>query len=145
MAEPLSIATGVTSLVFTTFKLARSTKDFLDSIAGAPTTIKTIWSDVDALSLVLHELQTLLEEPQTARMLAYSRMVDILPGPLDNFTDCLNRLKNAVAKYVQPSGVARRNWRRVTWTFREKEFADLQQRLGNCKESLMLGISMLTL
>jgi hypothetical protein len=100
MAEPLSIATGVTSLVFTTFKLARSTKDFLDSIAGAPTTIKTIWSDVDALSLVLHELQTLLEEPQTARMLAYSRMVDILPGPLDNCTDCLNRLKNAVSSTV---------------------------------------------
>lgn len=142
--DPLSISAGVVGLAGFTVHSLRKTKEFIDSIQGAPRAVNALSSDIDALHQIVEKLTTNVDEAESDET-RYRTLVP-LEKPLQNLTDVIESLTTLIRPYTKPTSHAGRfKWRRISWSFKEKEIAGLQIRLISCKATLELALSFIHL
>jgi len=146
MADPLSITTGVFTLVLSALQAAQQTKAFIEGIRGAPRAVNALLSDLAALSNVLGTLENFLKNENQSRSPNKARIVVVLQSPLNNCMKSLNDIKREIEPFVKPlSGTNTSKWKAFIWTFREKDIIALQRALVSSQSLLDSAVAVVSL
>ena len=140
MADPLSAITAVALAAHT----LRRTCEFTQGILGAPSNIRTIKCDLDALQIVIEHLQKLLCDPRFTLAEDTGTLISLVQTPLQNCA----LLCDDIYRRIEPCVKALDNgltskWRGVArFKFRENETRAIQQDLASAKATLMAGVDL---
>ena len=150
MAEAVGFASGVITLVATAYTSCQVTYNAIRSIQDAPKHISILVSDLEDFYLVLGTLQALLNDEETSQGVTQPATSSNLSKVV---TDCIavfNGISCIVNEYqdlskAPKSKSASRTWRRVRWTFKEKEIERMKRNLVACKVTLNMAVSVANL
>lgn len=146
MTDPLSVTFGVVGVAAVVLHSARRLREFIDSIAGAPKAVSRLSVDVSAIENILEVLDSKVKNPDFARNHGLTQMIQLLEAPLRNCEGVLKVISDKLRPYVKlGNGTKLSRWRSFTWTYREKDFQDLQALLVSYKATLEIAISTVTL
>ena len=143
MADPLSIAAGVTGLLGFALHGSRRMVEFIESIRDAPKDIAAISADLKALYEVLASLAGMQDQfDRNPTMSSYLRVP--LENCVDIFTDFTTTLNQYVAT-TRDGTVKVRTWKNIVWAFKEKEINLFRDTVLAYKASLSLAVGTMTL
>lgn len=146
MVEPLSIVAGIVSLTKVAVQSALQTKQFIDRIQGAPHALKNLSSDLNALYLVLGTLQAYLDNPRVNADPVYAAFMPMLSEPLSNCVSAFQDITKLINPFIKSTGDPNQSeWRKLKWTFREREVMNMQTILISYKHSLDIAIAVANL
>ena len=146
MTDPLSVTFGVVGTAAVALNAVKKLKSFIDGIEGAPRAINHISNDLDALKHVLESLETTIKTTDSTNADARAGVLKLLGEPLHNCGGVADLISQKLNPFVKPTGSSRKNkWKALVWSYREKEFKDLQVLLLSYKSSLEIALSAATL
>jgi len=142
MADPLSIAAGVTGLLGFALHGSRRMVEFIESIRDAPKDIAAISADLKALYEVLASLAGMQDQfDRNPTMSSYLRV------PLENCVDIFTDFTTTLNQYIvttRDGTVKVRTWKNIVWAFKEKEINLFRDTVLAYKASLSLAVGTMT-
>lgn len=145
MPEPLSIAVGVTSLLANSYKFSKDIYELIDGIQSAPNHIRNISDDLKALYSTLGTLDSLLRDEHISRNTLIRDLSANLEEALKNCVRVFREVGLVVNEYVGADGTTSSGvWRKMKWTFKEKEVGALRDHLITYKATCMMAINTAT-
>lgn len=145
MVEPLSIATGVISLLSNSYKFSKDIYELIDSVQSAPKHIRDVSDDLKALYTTLGILDCLLRDEQIARNALIRDLSVNLEEALKNCVRVLREIGLVVNAFVGADGTAKTSsWSRTKWPFKGKEARGLRDHLATYKATCMMTINTAT-
>src|SRR6266487_4786899 len=145
MAEVVSLAASLLTLVSTAFNTCQTAYNTINAIATAPKQIGVISQDIEDIYLTLRALNDHIcrdyMQLQTESQLA----------PRENLVKVLERCLpvlasvNKLINNYKPRGLVVRIWKRVIWAFQEKKIDQARADLNKCKVNLNLAIAVANL
>lgn len=146
MTDPLSISFGVIGVAAVTLHSARRLREFVQSIDGAPKAISRLTVDISAIVNILEILDTKLKSSALIRNHGYTQIMQLLEQPLRNCGDVLKVISDKLQPYVRIGDNTKPSrWKSFVWSYREKDFQDLQTLLLSYKATLEIAINTATL
>ena len=141
MADPLSIATGVTGILTAAAQVSSILLDFKRSIGGAQDMAKTVMLEINDLTTILSQLQNFIiarEQCESTRtsLLRLDQIVTIVSGCVLTFSELRTLLDNMKSTEMQLID-------KVKWVRRQAEIKGLTSRLNTHKTSLSLMLDVL--
>lgn len=145
MADPISIISGLTTVVATVWSLGKQLCDLIEGMKNAPRNIENITGELKGLHVVLGVLHGLL--PQLDANKNNPDLVPIFEVLQSNLDDCCHDLQDLfekLAQYSNPSGetnVKKRSWAAFRWQFKEKEIKELRDHLAAYKMTVNVALA----
>ncbi|KAK6427934.1 hypothetical protein LTR95_015929 [Oleoguttula sp. CCFEE 5521] len=136
MPEPLSITTGVASLISVGFKTVWELTEFIGKVKDAPQEVVRTRDELAAINHGLCQLQDLLQKPKIDNAMRKSKKAigDILESCKGTFEEV------AKEAYRLDTGV----WRKLGWVASQGKMQQLCMRIESNKTSLSLILEILT-
>ena len=142
MIDPLSITFGVVGTVGVALSAVTKLKLFIDGIEGAPTAVKYISDDLKTLKDVLESSENTVQTTDSTNAHARAKVFRLLQEPLKNCKGAADLISQKLSPFVKPKGSSSKcKWKAVVWSYREKDFKDLQFLLLSYKSSLEIALS----
>ena len=141
MADPLSLATGVTSVLIAAAQITSVLVGFRRSVNGAPHMARTVIMEIKDLTTILSQLQDFIlgrelgERTRTA-LLRLDHMVAIVSSCVLTFSELTALLDTVKTEDMRAID-------KVKWVRRQAEVQSLTQRLNTHKISLSLVLDIL--
>lgn len=141
MADPLSIAAGVTSVLTAAAHISSVLVNFVTSTRNAPSAARTVLSEVSDISGTLSQLQSFLLGNKISgrsrrELLQVDEIIKITGGCVLTFSEFRKLLDSLKTDNLGVLDCAR-------WARKEKAISTLVQRLQNHKGSLSLVLNVL--
>ena len=146
MAEAVGLAASIITLVSLAYKSCKNLSDSITRMEDAPKHVFAIANDLEDLYSLLGTLQAVLEEGDSLAATLEPAMSGNLSQVLSH---CLNIFKATniiVAEYDNRnhSIIGMHAWKRLKWSFMEKEIQDARRELAQCKLTLNMAVSVAT-
>jgi len=144
--DPLSIATGVLSLVVIAIQGAQATKAYIDGIKGAPRAVNALSNDLAALSKILETLQNFMNSIDRRRNPQQALMAGVLQEPLNTCVNAMKSIKTELAPFIKRlAGSKSHKWKSMVFRSCEKDIIVLQRTLVNGQTSLTSAVAIVSL
>jgi hypothetical protein len=146
-ADPLAIATALTTLIEEAYTLAESLYGTVNSLNGAPTEIAEISTDTQDLVSILANLQSYLDDEENSARVTHRLVARNLADVLKNTISVLKELQLMVQDAINGNVGAEMTdiLKALEWNFREGKVQQWRQQLYAHKMTLNLAISMANL
>lgn len=145
MPEPLSIATGVVSLVANVYKFSKDIYELIDSVQSAPKHIAAISDDLKSLYAVLGSLDSLLNNEEIASNALIQQLSTNLEDALKNCVRVFREVAIVVNAYAGFGGKTNVGpWKSTKWSLKEKEVGALRDHLATYKATCMMAVNTAT-
>ena len=143
MAEAVGLAASVMTLVSVAYKSCKSLIDTITRLDDAPKHVHAIANDLEDFYHLLGTLQAVLDEEDSAAGIIEPAMSGHLSQALKHCLEVLKTTNLIIAEYDDRdrSIVGLHLWKRVKWTFKEKEIDDVRKELAQCKMTLNMAVS----
>ncbi|KAL6716718.1 hypothetical protein ACLMJK_006286 [Lecanora helva] len=142
MAEATGAASGILALLATAYKSCKELHKVLRGMKNTPRHLHTLSKDLEDFYLVLGSIQAIIDDGQSEwGMLdsAASNSLDaVLRSSIEIFSDINTTLKPCTIK-GQSMGLSA--WKRLKWSFKEKEIERVRMRLLDNKMTLNMAVS----
>lgn len=148
--DPLTISLSVIGAVKVAWKGALETKEFIDSIKGAPTAVNRLSQDLTALYTILGVLHSYFDgldlQKQSGQSKQVAQVAQLVDLPLKNCINAYADITLLIRPFIKPSGDARTSkWKGIKWNFKEKEVVALQTVLISYKVTLEIAVGVANL
>jgi len=142
MPEPLTIVTGVLSIVGNVWKISKDVYELIDGIKNAPAHIKAVSQDVRGLYVVLGALQQLLVKIEEKELPPAAMPVfELLDEPMNNCLTAFVELQKKINKYTKRTGAINESyWKRSWWFFTEKDTNVYRVHLAAYKSTVTIAL-----
>lgn len=142
MPEPLAIATEITALVYSAYKLCFGIYQTVNGIASAPKHIRAISRDLKALYSVLRDPKGYIDDAETSPGVFHPATSADLEAVLTNSVTIFKDLSTIVHGYIKhSSSVDITWWQSLRWTWKKKEVRELRAHLADHKTTLNVAIA----
>ena len=146
MAEVIGLASGIATLVAATCTSCQTLSNAIDGIKNAPKHAAIIGNDLKDFYRVLGTLQALLDDEESAAGVVQSATSENLSRVLESSMSIFADINGLIGDFSsRGSSTEVKLWRRVRWTFKEKEVGELRRNLTAHKITLNLAISVANL
>ncbi|KAI1385426.1 uncharacterized protein F4822DRAFT_343904 [Hypoxylon trugodes] len=147
MADPLTIATGIGSLLSTALSISKYTIGTISSIQEAPKHIKAISSDTKAIFVVLGTLSGYLSEEDTATGVLHHVIAADLRNVLTSSISVLKELQFLINEFIggEHSNSKVGKWKSSRWHFKEDQIKQWREQLAAHKVTLSVTVAMANL
>jgi hypothetical protein len=136
MAEALGLVANVISVVELSAKVASLCFEYYTNVKNARDDIARFRREADGLKVVLKQVQSLLNGPNSAKLEA-SRTLR------NGVDDCFSQLADLEAKLEsgrRHQVMRRLGVRALKWPFKNEEVEGIMKDLGRCKDMISLGL-----
>lgn len=146
MPEPLTIVTGVSTLLSNAIKLLKDVQSTVSAIKNAPAHITAICNDLEDFCSVLGTLQIILDDEGYSSEPLQRTSLTNLQSILEHCVSVFTNLRRIVNGFSNRGGVAEQGkWKNFNWTLQEAEVDALRQELLAHKMTLNIEISLINL
>lgn len=144
MADPFSIAQGAIALAGTGIAIAKTLKDYIDTVRKAQKKLRPVVRDVEVMSGVLTQIGTALENGEI-RKLCTVQFFGIAKGALEGCEENFTTLKTFNSGLAQIDGkeVKMTISKKLTLYFKQQDLDTLRGNMAESKASLNLVIGTL--
>ncbi|KAA8907228.1 hypothetical protein FN846DRAFT_947649 [Sphaerosporella brunnea] len=140
--DPLSIGASVAGLIGLAAQLSTSVSRFVSAVSDAPTYASQVMDELKGVELVFLQLESSLLYPGQARLDRFAAFPeDPLRTMFKRCDDLFSLLKIELEGVGDSSQM--RLWKRVKWAQKEGSIRQHMQRLGECKNNLLLLLTVL--
>lgn len=144
MADPLSITTGVLTLLGTCISVVRIIKDFRDGAAIVDVQIKGLLSDVEGFAQVLRLMKDTLEEEKVKSSLQATGHIgnhwNNLSTTISDGQNTLVQLQNTLDKANKMVGVLDRPRKHIRLKGAAEDIAMFQQQIRCYRDTIQLSL-----
>ena len=143
MADAVGLATSILALVSAAYKSCKALNDAILSLDDAPAHVVVIADDLEDFYSVLGILTSALEDDESAAGVLEPAMSGHLSQVLRHCLEVFKAIRLILGEYDDRnrSIVGLSVWKRIKWTFKEKEVEDARKDLSHCKLTLNMVIS----
>ena len=146
MAEVIGLASGIATLIAATYTSCQTLSNTIDGIKSAPKYVGVIGKDLQDFYRILGTLQALLDDGESTAGIVQSATSENLSRVLENSISIFADINKIVSDFSSHgSSTEVKLWRRIRWTFKDKEVGELRRNLTAHKITLNLAISVANL
>lgn len=149
MAEPLSLAVNIITLLTTAYTVSKQVYSTLEQISSAPKHMKAMASDLEDFYSILGSQKGYLEDAEMSTgVLQAAEKVNII-GVIENSLEIFTKISILVNSYNsrgRRGGIGDMgNWRKIKYSFKLAETEALRRQLAAHKMTLNMAISLVNL
>lgn len=146
MADPLSAATSIASLISVGFKTSLQLSQFIESVRAAPGDIRDLAKELTDLCSILKKLQAAFSKGDNRASIQHKELSRDFENVLDSCMDKFIQLQMLVKAHEikNSDGALARKWKGWRWTFQEKEVLTLKTQLEAHKATLNITLTLAT-
>jgi hypothetical protein len=146
MPEPLTIITGVSTLLSNAVKLLKDVQSTVSTVKNAPAHITAICNDLEDFYSVLGTLQIIFDDEWYFSEQLQQTSLTNLQSVLGHCVSVFTNLQTIVNGFLNRGRLAEQGkWKRFNWTLQETEVDALKQELLAHKMTLNIEISLINL
>lgn len=146
MADPVSIAASIASLISVGTKTSIQLCQFIEDVRAAPSNIRDLSKELTDLCSILKRLQTAFSNTNSQGSKQHEELSADFENVLDSCMDKFIQLQLLVKAHEikDGDGALARKWKGWRWTFQEKEVMALKTQLEAHKATLNITLTMAT-
>jgi hypothetical protein len=146
MADPLSLAVTITTLVTKAFAISNDIKTTINQIANAPSHIQAVASDLEDIYSILGTLKGYLDDSEMSVGVVQAAARTNIDCVLGNCLTIFSQISTLVNSCKARSRVGDiTTWRKIRYSFNSTEIDALRTELGAHKLTLNMAISLVNL
>jgi hypothetical protein len=146
MAEPITIAATITTLVTKAFSISQQVYNQTQLIRNAPQFIKAITNDLEDFYSILGTLMGYLEDEELSAGLIHSASRTNIDSALENCLSIFTRINIAIKSFEARGRTgAIGSWHKIKYSFMKDEIEGLGRELCAYKMTLNMAISLANL
>ena len=136
MAEALGLVANVIAVVELSAKVASVCFEYYTNAKNARDDIAHLRREADGLKVILKQVQSLLNGPNSAKLEASRTLRNGVNGCFSQLADLETKLESGRRHQV----MRRFGVRALKWPFKNKEVEGIMKDLGRCKDMIFLGL-----